>query len=361
MNLEMMELERKILSSKEGRRLGQISLAVDFTYGKDVLYTRYMHSLEVANCSQIMSASISKSIGIDVDPKHVARIVALLHDIGHTAFSHAGEVTLNDHTLKASGGSVFFDGNANNYTRIKKSKILKGYANEDYILASLCKHPESLYEDQEKILRIVDREIKNDSLYLRENGFKLKNNLKQTLQCLIMDTADEVCYIISDLTDALNILSLDELKVMMSELPVKYRNKFMEATKGKNIFKAHLQTFFMKFATNFTISEDGQLVAIDKDIEELRITLAALNKKYIINNKKILDIREKNGVILDTVFGFLFNFENRKITFPSQFYRKRFLDAKSKEEKIKAIRDMSGSFTDKGIVDFYNKIKNIKE
>ena len=37
MNLEMMELERKILSSKEGRRLGQISLAVDFTYGKDVL------------------------------------------------------------------------------------------------------------------------------------------------------------------------------------------------------------------------------------------------------------------------------------------------------------------------------------
>lgn len=36
-----------------------------------------------------------------------ARIVALLHDIGHTAFSHVGEVALNDHTLKASGGSVF--------------------------------------------------------------------------------------------------------------------------------------------------------------------------------------------------------------------------------------------------------------
>lgn len=349
--LLMMESERRIISSKKFLRLNQISLAVDYTLQADTAQSRYTHSIEVANVVQIMNQNISLKLGINLDYRGAGRIVGLLHDIGHTAFGHLGERTLNGICRAISNNKIGFEGNSNNYITIDKNRLLDGMDKEtrNYILASLAKHPEELYPEQSYLKKIIERATLEDSLYLRNNGFKLKENLSSTIQCQIMDVADENAYIISDIVDSLNILSKKELKeIFENEIPEKCKVDFTSAlTKGKNSFRMFMNNVFIKFVENFTFNENGVLVAIDQDLEELRNVLAGINRKYVLNNPRILELRAENKVILETVFNYHFNSDGSDI--PSSFYKRQFFLAKTREEKIKVIRNMCGSFTDKGI------------
>lgn len=360
MNLEMFEAERKILASKKFLRLSQISLAVDYSLQNDTAQSRYTHSIEVANVVQLMNSNISLKLGLNVDFRGVGRIVGLLHDIGHTANGHLGERVLNDITKKYSKGIFGFEGNSNNYITIAKNRLVEGMKedNKNYVLASLAKHPEELYEEQNYLKAIIEKCCLEDSLFLRENGFKLEENLKSTLQCQIMDVADENAYIISDIVDSMNLLSKEELKrIFLKEIPSKYKKDFIEnISKGKNAFRMFMQSIFISFVENFNFNSKGVLSPIEDDIEALRISLALINKKYVLGHKKIIEIREQNKVLLEKVFSY--HFEGNGEDIPSSFYKRLFFLAKSKKEQLKVIRNMCGSFTDKGLKLEYKRIKD---
>ncbi len=362
MDIKMFEAERKILASKKFLRLSQISLAVDYNLQNDTAQSRYTHSIEVANVVQIMNSNISLKLGVNVDKRGVGRIVGLLHDVGHTACGHLGERVLNNISKEYSEGNFGFEGNSNNYITIAKNRLLDGMDEDikNYVLASLAKHPEELYEEQAYLQAIIKKACLEDSLYLRENGFQLEKNLTSTLQCQIMDVADENAYIISDIVDSMNLLSKDELrKIFLKEIPVIYKKDFVDnITKGKNAFRMFMQSIFIMFVENFNLNSKGVLAHVESEIEELRVALALINKKYVLGHKKIVEIREKNRGLLLSVFKY--HFEGDGSDIPSSFYKRLFFLAKTRNEQLKVIRNMCGSFTDKGLKLEYKRIKGIK-
>jgi len=87
------EEEREIIDSPEFQRLRKVKqLAMAHLIYPGAMHTRYAHSLGTAYLAEQMALALERT-GIDVDVK-LARIKGLVHDIGHSAFSHTGENVL---------------------------------------------------------------------------------------------------------------------------------------------------------------------------------------------------------------------------------------------------------------------------
>jgi len=351
---------RNIILNQRFLQLKYISMAIDHTLDKIRKEDRYSHSIEVANCCEIMNDSISEKLGVITDYKNTAYIVGLLHDLGHTAGGHEGERALNKMSRKYSHGKISFDGNSNNYVVIEKSNMLEGVSlsDQEYILASLAKHPELLYIDQKHIKEYIEKSVKADKVFFTENGIS-SSKMNKTIQCQIMDIADENCYIVSDIIDSRNILTTKELsRIFRKEFPRKVSQKLINSLySSKSTFVSVMQEYFFLFSENFTFIE-GVLVPENKEIEEIRQTFAKINRKYVLSSKKIKEVRTRNKLIINEVFNFFFKKENiEKI--PSRFYKNEIKKASSRKERIRLTRDMLGSLTDKGIKKlYYKEIKN---
>lgn len=352
---------RKIIFMPEFLRSQQISMAVDYRLEKDRKENRYTHSLEVANACEIMNDLLSEKVGFKTDYLNLAYIVGLLHDQGHTAFSHQGERSLDKVIYEASNGAVRFDGNSNNYVVIQKNDMLDGIEKEDrdYILASLAKHPSKLYDEQEYIRVIIANQTKRELKHLRKvSGGKI-SQLKKTIQCQIMDIADENCYLVSDIVDSLNIMTKEQLaSALRKELDAEAAEMIIaELFRGKKPFIDVMQELFFSFCDNFILNEKGELIPISKEIEAIRNGLARVNKKYVIDSETVTKVRESNQEILDAVFNFFINTNEDPDMIPSNYYQKEFKVASSKKERLIIIRDMLGALTDKGIKNLYKKLQ----
>lgn len=356
--IDSLILEREIISSKEFGRLKFISLAVSELAVKDTAQNRQSHSFEVANTAEIMNVYLSEKLGFQTDYLKLSRSVSLSHDIGHMSFGHLAEHVMNHKFQDLSGGRIFYDSNANNYKKLQKIKILSNISKDvkNYYLASLAKHPESLYPEQEGIKKMVEIEVKKELAYLKT---KMNiNKLEKTLQCQIMDIADENSYIISDIVDALNVLTIEEMiELLFKELPFEVANKLVKAINNKSNFKKVLNELFFEFCDNFILSENGVLEPISEDIENIRMKLAFINREYLLKHKDIIEIRNKEEKILNIVINyFINNYDN----LPSKFYAKKMSFANSFEEKMIIVRDFLGGMTDKGLMKEYKKIKNAR-
>jgi HD superfamily phosphohydrolase len=85
------DLERRIIDTPDFQRLRRIK-QMSFT---NLVYpganhTRFEHSLGTAHLSSV----IAKRLGLDADACRKVKLYGLLHDVGHTAFSHEGEDVL---------------------------------------------------------------------------------------------------------------------------------------------------------------------------------------------------------------------------------------------------------------------------
>jgi dGTP triphosphohydrolase len=126
---------------------------------RDSIRNRYSHSVEVGLSTEylINALSLERSADINLNFFGVAKIVGMVHDIGHTAFSHDGEVILDKLLTQASKDlktPVRFDANLNNFRRIEKYRLFAPLPDDikRYTLASLIKrerdldkYPEYLY------------------------------------------------------------------------------------------------------------------------------------------------------------------------------------------------------------------------
>lgn len=92
--IEFSGLEQKIIDSPAFQRLRRIK-QIAFTYlvYPGATHTRFEHSLGTAH----LAGAIAVRLGLDGDTVAKVRLAGLLHDIGHTAFSHDGERALLAH------------------------------------------------------------------------------------------------------------------------------------------------------------------------------------------------------------------------------------------------------------------------
>ncbi|GHC46116.1 deoxyguanosinetriphosphate triphosphohydrolase-like protein 2 [Roseibacillus persicicus] len=182
----------------------------------DFYRTRLTHSLEVAQIGrgicdwlQKSSEALSDDFYIDAD---LVEAVCLSHDLGHPPFGHAGERSLN-HFMRDYGG---FEGNAQTLRllteRIFSEKrmgmdpsraFLDGVLKYKSLWSELSQGDERpehhfVYDQQSHYLDFVmgGRDFPVELTVGKErNGFK-------SVECAIMDWADDTAYSLNDLADA---------------------------------------------------------------------------------------------------------------------------------------------------------------
>ncbi len=206
-------------------------------YESDFFRNRLTHSIEVAQIAKGIAERINSSVDffkqhpIDRD---LVETAALAHDLGHPPFGHNGEKALDD-AMKKYGG---FEGNAQTLrilTKLEKKATLNQHfapvengidqrngLNLCYrTLAAVLKYDEEIplqreqgdalkkgyYHTERDIVEKIKRNV------LRGN----KSKRLKTIECQIMDIADDISYSTYDLEDAFKGGFLSPLGILSSK------------------------------------------------------------------------------------------------------------------------------------------------
>lgn len=205
-------------------------------YESDFFRNRLTHSIEVAQIGKGIAEWINSSVEyfkrypIDRD---LVETAALAHDLGHPPFGHNGEKALDD-VMKNYGG---FEGNAQTLrilTKLEKKTTL----DQDFIpvkngddrrsglnlcyrtLAAILKYDAEIpsHREPEDTLKkgyyYTERDIV-EKIRLNVLGGDADKRLK-TIECQIMDIADDIAYSTYDLGDAFKGGFLSPLGILSS-------------------------------------------------------------------------------------------------------------------------------------------------
>lgn len=206
----------RVLHTPTFRRL-QNKTQVFWSGEYDFYRTRLTHSLEVAQIGKSICAwllkqpatPLSENFHIDTD---LIEAICLSHDLGHPPFGHAGERTLN-HFMKPHGG---FEGNAQTL-RILTQRIFSakrtGMDPSRAFLDGILKY-KTLWTELNtsgtppKNHFIYDSQIRHLDWAMDGIDFppeftpgKARDSFK-SIECQIMDWADDTAYSLNDLSDS---------------------------------------------------------------------------------------------------------------------------------------------------------------
>ena len=146
---------------------------------------RLTHTIEVAQ----LGRSMARALGVNED---LTEAICLAHDLGHTAFGHTGEVTLN-HLMAQYGG---FD------HQRQTMRIVAALEDRYTEFPGL----NLTYEVREGL-------VKHDTDYDVIDAIGYEPEFAGTLECQIANLADEIAYNAADLEDGLRSGVLDHLEV----------------------------------------------------------------------------------------------------------------------------------------------------
>ncbi len=205
----------RLIHNASFRRL-QAKTQVFLSGEYDFYRTRLTHSIEVGQIAgsiarYLNDSSPQLSQGFHIDPVLV-EACALAHDIGHPPFGHAGESQLHELMLPWGG----FEGNAQTLRLITEIIFTSGRSRRgmnpsrafmDGVLKykTLFKEWENpvrhfLYDDQQKFLDFVF----DGRAFPAEMTPGRERNSFRSLECQIMDWADDTAYSLNDLVDSAN-------------------------------------------------------------------------------------------------------------------------------------------------------------
>ncbi len=183
----------RILHSRAFRRLAgktQVFTPLPASSQSDHLRSRLTHTLEVTQIARTAAAAL----GLNAE---LAEALALVHDIGHPPFGHAGEKAL-DQCLRVH--SLSFDHNLHALRIVtwfeERYAAMRGLNLTLAVREGIVKHSRDYSPDQHPELAeyFLDR--------------------FPPLEAQIIDLADEIAYLTADLDDGLDsgILTLDEVR-----------------------------------------------------------------------------------------------------------------------------------------------------
>lgn len=217
----------RLLHSPSFRRLqGKTQLFPG--HESDFFRNRLTHSLEVAQIAKGIAQRINatdkrfKGNEIDLD---LVEFAGLAHDLGHPPFGHNGERAL-DECMVGSGG---FEGNAQTLrilARVEKKVLIADPASTDICgidpngkdrrlglnltyrsLAAVLKYDEMIPLQRKKGSKLVKGYYASEQHLVEEIkthvGAPAKGATFKTIECQIMDIADDIAYSTYDLEDAM--------------------------------------------------------------------------------------------------------------------------------------------------------------
>lgn len=374
---------------------------------KDSIRNRYSHSIEVGLSTEYLLSSVSRDLGSEIDLNFfkIGKIVGLLHDIGHTAFSHDGEVILNtmlQEASKACKTPVYFNANLNNFRRIEKYGLydILPHDVKEYALASLIKRIHELdeYPEYTYLKQYHANAMALEEKYFAAKGLKVQNTSGKTIICQAMDLADENRYRVTDIIDVLNIYSKEKLREILlrtikSNIRVKEIRKFVhlktlalvgyeeqnfdkirvkellmallgQPSNAKTEFQNVMNTISMAFNRNFRLTQQGRLVPVNDELERLRKDFNKIAAKYIWGSKKVDKIKSPYKHYFKTVVEYfiyseydlsLIDSNTHKEALKKYAHKTKKSEQQRREELI-LLRNFLGGLTNYKIEELYKKI-----
>jgi len=160
---------------------------------------RLTHSMEVSQIARCIAKKFKMKDTLTV------RSCSLAHDLGNPPFGHAGEIVLNNLSK-----NVDYEGNAQTFRILdhleEKHHNHNGLNLTLRTLLGVVKYPFPKSKNQKKYL--YDKDFELVDRWSKKNNVSLK-----TIDCEIMDIADEIAYAAHDLEDALRLkyFTIDDL------------------------------------------------------------------------------------------------------------------------------------------------------
>ena len=316
----------------------------------DHFRTRITHSLEVSQISR----SIARYLNLNED---LVETLSLAHDLGHTPFGHAGEISLNE-CMKDHGG---FDHNLQTLRIVmfleKKYLNFSGLNLSIETLEGLLKHngPVSNLDLVENLIGV--KKFKN----------KINFNTFPYLEAQVSAISDDIAYDNHDIQDGINadLFKLEELVEIdfFKDIYKIYKRKI-----NKNNYKT-ITYQIIRDSINIMIKDLIQNTKQNLKLNQIKKTKDINKSNYLMvdfsdkiksseqeikfflkskmyNNKDVLKKNNKGKLIVKKLF--------RKIKDnPSKFVSKKQLS----KNKYRAISDFISGMTDRYAINLYNNIK----
>jgi dGTPase len=323
----------RLIHSSEFRRLqGKTQVFIPGEY--DYYRTRLTHSIEVAQIGRSICNFIRKkydgifSDNYFIDPDLVES-ACLAHDLGHPPFGHAGERTIN-RLMKPYGG---FEGNAQTLRLLMETfytfdSSRRGMKPTRALIDAILKY-KSLYSDFENAYNHFLYDYQKDVVDFifapnirpaeltpgkELNGFK-------SIECQVMDWADDTAYATNDLVDSISggfitIIKLerwfDRNKELLNETQVSYYDEIIDWIRTRK-FKAQFGTQIGNLIEACTIKErstfmDGstnrykyELIIDPKTIERVEL-YKRIAVELVFRSSQLHQMEYKGDMMLSSIF-----------------------------------------------------------
>jgi len=412
----------RVIHSASFRRL-QGKTQIYPCFESDFFRNRLTHSLEVAQVAKSIASGLNQRFPINIDTDLV-ETAALCHDIGHPPFGHSGEKAL--HTKMAEYGG--FEGNAQTLRLLSKTekKIFQGPSpieqgkdnrfglNLTYrTLAAIIKYDCMIPKDIANISgnpirgyyateKPLVTQIKKHVL-AGYNPTNYQNKPFKTIECYIMDLADDIAYSTYDIEDAFKAgfldplsmvnaddallekvqqnanhsglcLSIDEIKTTlqsifngMIDFSADFATIYQRSKKLAN--SSYLRTAFTSNLVHYCISNiqfslDADCpalscvylpIAVQKQVEILKLLVYF----SVINLPKMNIVRYRGREILATLFDILILTESQSSLLPEDIGKILYAyPADDTRNRARIISDFIASMTDRYVIELYNRFKS---
>lgn len=306
---------RHIISSSSFRRL-QDKAQVYSLEEKDFVRTRLTHSIEVASIAEDIARNIDFfsifSLNMKSNYSHnnyfndectlIVRIASLIHDIGNPPFGHYGEDVINSFFGKKlklkkilnmipskslQRDLLNFDGNAQSLRIVDKIQYFGnkcGLLLPASILGSIIKYPYGSEVTNNRNGKLGYFQSERKLIEFLEIFGTFSENVRNPLS-LILEAADDISYITSDLEDAIHkkYIKRESFSKLESEL-------------GKNLSK--------KINKNYDDAIVKCFIDHDRNFEEIMRVIIADLKNELINDvattfKSNYNLIIKKGIIIN--------------------------------------------------------------
>lgn len=200
----------------------------------DFFRNRLTHSLEVAQIAKTVAQKLlCMHPELPIEPD-VCEIAGIIHDIGHPPFGHNGEKALNDCMSKYGG----FEGNAQSLRIVTRLEKTEKYAEELFdelgndnrkglnltarVIASALKYDNCIpVEVGEEVVKGYYASEKNvvgkvKECVLGSQPLDAAERFK-TIECSIMDLADDIAYSTYDVEDAFKAGFISPLEMITAD------------------------------------------------------------------------------------------------------------------------------------------------
>jgi dGTPase len=304
-----------------------------FLSGEDDFYrTRLTHSIEVSQIGRSICARLkrcSRFLGDDyfIDPDLV-EAACLAHDLGHPPFGHAGERTLH-RLMKPWGG---FEGNAQTLRLLTETIFSESNTGMNpcrAFLDSTLKYktlfreltdPENhfLYDDQQRFLNFAH----GDQEFPLELVPGPARDAFRSIECRIMDWADDTAYSLNDIADGINagFISSETLTLWAEHQNLTgnaagWVDRLLEGMK-KQTAENRLRSRIAAFIAAASLEPDANFMCHASHRYRFRLAIAAeameeskLYKKIaldlVFRSRPLLEMEQKSDCLLARLFQIL--------------------------------------------------------